>query len=97
IRDKREEINMKDLSEAYDRVMFGLKSNIILNEADKRWTAYHEAGHAIITYLLHPIDDVIKATITPHKGLLGFVSYRPSEESHLDSREYWLATIKVGL
>ena len=94
LRDRRNEINMKDLSEAYDRIAFGMKSNIKMNEKEKLWTAYHEAGHAIIGYLLHPTDDVIKATIIPRKGMLGMVASRPQEELHSSNREDLLADIK---
>lgn len=95
LRSQRVEINNKDLNEAYDRVTFGLKSNIVLTEKEKLWTAYHEAGHAVIAYLEHPTNDVIKATIIPHKGALGFVSQRPVEELHSSNREHLIANIKV--
>ncbi len=97
LRDKRTVINMKDLSEAYDRVTFGDKSNIIMTQEDKLWTAYHEAGHAILAYMIHPKDDVVKATIIPRKGALGFVSHRPTEESYSYNKEYYLARIKICL
>ncbi len=97
LRDRREEITMKDLSVAYDRVIFGLKSNIVLTPEEKIWTAYHEAGHAVIAYLIHPTDDVIKATIIPHRGALGFVSHRPVEELHSANKEKLLADIKVSV
>jgi cell division protease FtsH len=97
LREQRDIITFKDLSAAYDRVIFGSKSNLQLNEAEKEWVAYHEAGHAIIGYLLHPTDDVIKATIIPHKGSLGFVAPRPREEIHIRNREYYLAEIKVSI
>ena len=97
LRDKRPTIMMKDLSEAYDRVTFGMKSNIVLTKEEKIWTAYHEAGHAVIAYLLHPTNDVIKATIIPHKGALGFISQRPVEELHSSHQEHLLANIKVSV
>jgi len=97
IRNKHDAVAYKDLSEAYDRVIFGLKSGIILNEKEKMWTAYHEAGHAIIGYLIHPTDDVIKASIIPRKGSLGMVGQRPAEEIHIRNKEYWLSNIKVCL
>ena len=97
LRESRDKISMKDLSEAYDRVSFGLKSNITLTQKEKEWVAYHEAGHAVIAYLLHPTNDVIKATIIPHKGSLGFVSHRPSEERFCSDREELLAEIKVSI
>ncbi len=97
VRDKRDKITFKDLSEAYDRVMFGLKSEIVLSEKDKRWTAYHEAGHAIIAYLTHPTDDVIKASIIPRKGMLGYVGHRAPEEIYTQSKDWYLANIKTSL
>lgn len=95
LRNQRQTITMKDLSEAYDRVTYGDKSNITMNKEDKRWTAYHEAGHAILAYLIHPKDDVIKATIIPRKGALGFVSHTPREEHYSHNKEYYLAQIKI--
>lgn len=97
LRNKRDNINMKDLSEAYDRITYGNKSNIIMTPEDKKWTAYHEAGHAIITYLLHPKDDVIKATIIPRKGFLGMVSHQPREEYYSHNKEYFMAQIKISI
>ena len=97
LRDKREAINSKDLSDAYDRILYGAKNNTILSPAEKEWVSYHEAGHAIIGYMLHPTDDVIKATIIPRKGYLGFVAPRPREEVHIRNREWFLAKIKVCL
>ena len=97
LRENHEAISFKDLSLAYDRVVFGAKSNLVLSEKDKEWVAYHESGHAIIGYLLHPTDDVIKATIIPHRGALGFVAPQAKEEIYIHNREQYLATIKVNL
>jgi len=97
VRNKREEISYNDLSEAYDRVVFGLKSHIILNQKEKKWVAYHEAGHAIVAYLTHPTDDVIKASIIPHKSALGYIGHRPPEEIYIKNKEWYLANIKTSL
>lgn len=97
LRSQRVTISDKDLSEAYDRVSFGMRSNITLTKEEKLWTAYHEAGHAVIAYLKHPTNDVIKATIIPHRGVLGFISQRPVEELHSSNREHLLASIKVSV
>jgi ATP-dependent metalloprotease FtsH len=97
LRRQTNKISIKDLNEAYDRVSFGLKSNIVMSPEEKLWTAYHEAGHAVIAYLLHPINDVIKASIVPHKGMLGFVSHRSAVEQHGKTKETLLADIKVAL
>ena len=97
LRDRTETITMKHLSDAYDRISFGMKSNITLTQKEKLWTAYHEAGHAVIAYLLHPTNDVIKATIVPRKGMLGSVSQRPAEELHSSDKEQLLANIMVSV
>jgi cell division protease FtsH len=97
LREKRTVICFKDLSKAYDRILYGEKSNTILTDKEKEWVSYHESGHAIIGYLLHPTNDVIKATIIPHKGSLGFVAPRPREEVNIRSKEWYLAEIKVSV
>ncbi len=97
LRDNRDILSFKDLSQAYDRILYGEKSNTILSDAEKEWVSYHEAGHAIIGYLLHPTNDVIKATIIPHKGSLGFVAPRPKDEVNIRSKEWYLAEIKVSV
>ncbi len=94
LRERRDIINSKDLSEAYDRIAFGMKSNITRSDKSKLWTAYHEAGHAIIGYLLHPTDDVIKATVIPRKGFYGAVFSSPQEEYKSSNKEELLADIK---
>lgn len=97
MRDSRTAMNMKDLGDAYERVAFGQKSNIVLSDNEKYWTAYHEAGHAIIYYLIHPTDDVLKASVIPRGGSLGYVFARPSEEMHCPTKDYMLADIKVSI
>ena len=97
VRNRHEKITYKDLSEAYDRVVFGLKSEILLSDKEKVGTAYHEAGHAIIAYLTHPTDDVIKASIIPRKDYLGIVGHRPKEEVYAPTKDWYLANIKTAL
>ena len=97
LRDLRTVICFKDLSTAYDRILYGERSNTILNEKEREWVSYHESGHAIIGYLIHPTNDVIKATIIPHKGALGFVAPRPREEVNIRSKQWYLAEIKVSV
>jgi len=97
VRNKNMMITMKDVSEAYDRVLFGLKSNFQLVEKEKIWVAYHEAGHAIIAYLKNPAMEVVKATIIPRKGYLGYAHPVPREELHIDTRNMLLGDIKTSL
>ncbi|MBN3041210.1 MAG: AAA family ATPase [Candidatus Omnitrophica bacterium] len=97
MRSRREIVTMRDISEAYDRILFGLKSGLQLSEKEKLWVAYHEAGHAIIAYLKHPTTDVVKATIIPRKGYLGYAHPVPREEIHIDTKDIILAKIKTFL
>ncbi len=73
-RERRRKITMKDLEEAADRVMMGpAKKSMVLTEADKRITAYHEAGHALAAHFLEHADGVHKITIMPRGRALGFM------------------------
>jgi len=94
-RNGRDTINMKDLSDAYERVAFGLKSNVIMSDKEKLWTAYHETGHAFLYYMIHPTDDVMKATIIPRRGALGYVFARSEEERHSGDYNLLISEIKV--
>ncbi|UCC94597.1 MAG: AAA family ATPase [Candidatus Omnitrophota bacterium] len=96
-RDGRARVTMRDLSEAYDRVEFGLKSSLQLTDKEKVWTAYHEAGHAIIAYLENPLKDVVKASIIPRRGFLGYAHPVQREEVHVPMKDYYLAEIKTFL
>ncbi|MDD5617929.1 MAG: AAA family ATPase [Candidatus Omnitrophica bacterium] len=97
VRYNKTTVTMKEINEAMDRIELGVKRNIKLNPHEKEMTAYHEAGHAIIAYLLNPTDDVMKASIIPRAGTLGVVYHVPREEIHNYDREKLLAEIKVCL
>lgn len=60
-------------------------------------TAYHEAGHLMITYLCHPLNDVFKASIIERGDVLGVVHYTPREEVHSYDFESIFASIKSAL
>ena len=100
LRADRKLITMADMTEAYDRITIGALSNAQYTEKEKEMTAYHEAGHAIITYLLHPTDEVIKATIRARKNYLGYVYYRPGDDfetgCHIVEEELASITISLG-
>lgn len=96
-RNSREAVTIKDLSEAVERIDLGMKNKITMNERERTMTAYHETGHLIATYLLHPRDDVFKASIIPRKSSLGVVHPTPIEEWHSHDKEALLADIKVCL
>jgi cell division protease FtsH len=96
-RKKKEQIDMKDLSEAMDRIDLGMETNLDMTPRELEMTAYHEAGHAVVIYLMHPTDDVFKVTVKSHQGSLGLVAHLPKEELHSADREKLTADIIVSL
>ena len=97
VRNKKQEISMKEISEAYDRVEMGIKHKIVFSQEEKMKIAYHEAGHAISMYFFAPHKDVFKATILARGDALGFVMPQPREEIHVRTRDQYLGDIKVSL
>ncbi len=97
-RNKHETVTHKDLSEALERIDLGFRIHQKLVPEERRRVAYHETGHLITTYLLHPTDDVFKASIiTRRGGTHGVVWHVPREEHKLDHRDQFLAQIKISL
>ncbi len=97
-RNKHAQVTYKDLSEALERVDLGFKIHQRLAPAERRRVAYHEAGHLVTTYLLHPTDDVFKASIVSRRGgTHGVVYHVPREELKFANRERIIANIKVSL
>jgi cell division protease FtsH len=97
VRNKKDVITMQEISEAMERIELGLRQHIQLSREEKESTAYHEAGHAIITYLLQPQKDVFKVSIIPRKRTAGVSwSHEKEETLSFDQREA-LSSIKCSL
>jgi ATP-dependent Zn protease len=88
---------LEDISEAMERIEIGLKRQLNITPREKEMTAYHEAGHAVVLYMLHPTDDVFKVSIIPRKDYLGLVQHQPKEELYNHTKDKLLADIKVSL
>ncbi len=97
LRNGKESIGWKELSEAMERVDLGIKHRRHFTPQEKERIAYHEAGHLIVMYLLHPTDDVFKASIISRKDTLGVVYHQPREEFYTSDKNRLLANIKVAL
>ncbi|MFH0826358.1 MAG: AAA family ATPase [Candidatus Omnitrophota bacterium] len=97
VRNRKETISMREISEAYDRVEMGIKHKVVFTQKEREKIAYHEAGHAIAMYFFAPHKDVFKATILARGGALGFVMPQPREEIHVRTRDQYLGDIKVSL
>jgi len=96
-RAKKELVTADHLSEAMERIDLGLKRTTKVSEKDRIVTAYHETGHLIVLYLLHPTDDVFKASIIPRGPAGGVVYHLPGEDTHHNNRHRIMANIKVSL
>ena len=84
-------VSQQDFLDAVDRIIGGLerKSNTIMSPAEKRTTAYHEAGHAIVGWLLPYADPVFKVSIIPRGNALGLTWYLPEE------RKNWSRSVMI--
>ncbi len=92
----RDKVMMQDFEDAKDRVMMGPeRRSLVLSPAEKRNTAYHEAGHALAGRMLPNSDPVHKVTIIPRGPSLGLTSMIPKEERHNLSRSYLLTQLRV--
>lgn len=82
-------VEMEDLEEAKDKVMMGTeRKSLALTEEEKRNTAYHEAGHTLVSKLIPGADPVHKVTIIPRGRALGLTTMLPIDEKHTHSRKY---------
>ncbi|MFH1190947.1 MAG: AAA family ATPase [Candidatus Omnitrophota bacterium] len=97
VRNQSALISMKEIDEARERIALGIKRRVKLSEKEKWQTAYHESGHAIITYLLAPSKDVFKITITP-RGPTGGATWIPErEDTFIEDSNNLLSKIKISL
>ena len=96
-RKDRDQIQFSDLSEAMDRIDLGMERKLTMSDYERRLTAYHESGHLVTLYFMHPTDDVFKASIISRGGALGVVHHHPREEYFTEDRNKLLADIKVSI
>ena len=94
-------IEMEDLEEAKDKVMMGVeRKSAIISEKDKRVTAYHEAGHALVAKLLpqgEDVDPVHKVTIIPRGQALGLMQQIPAEDRLNVTADWAQAKIAIAM
>ena len=89
-------VEMGDLEDAKDKVLMGKeRRSVILSEEEKRTTAYHEGGHALVARLLPKSDPVHKVSIIPRGQALGVTMQLPLDEKHNYSKSYLENTLAV--
>ncbi|MBL8162249.1 MAG: ATP-dependent zinc metalloprotease FtsH [Anaerolineae bacterium] len=97
-RRNKKAIGMSELTESMDRVTMGPeRKSRVISERDKVTTAYHEAGHAVLFYLLPHTNPVHKITIVPRGRAGGYVLPLPDEDNFFYSKEYFEDTIAAAL
>ena len=88
-RKKKKSVDMDDFDEAKDKVMIGIqRKSVILSDAEKKVTAYHESGHAVVAALTSGADPIHKVTIIPRGRALGITMQLPIDEKHTYSKDY---------
>ncbi|HEX8963256.1 MAG TPA: ATP-dependent zinc metalloprotease FtsH, partial [Rhodocyclaceae bacterium] len=89
-------VDMEDFERAKDKIMMGAeRRSMIMPEEERRNTAYHESGHALVAKLLPKTDPVHKVTIIPRGRALGLTMQLPTEDRYSQDRIRLLSTISV--
>jgi cell division protease FtsH len=95
-RQNKKEVENIDFEMAKDKVMMGAeRKSMILTDEEKRVTAYHEAGHALMAKLLPGTDPVHKVTIIPRGRALGVTMQLPTDDRHNYSKEFLYNTLAI--
>ena len=95
-RQNKKEVENIDFEMAKDKVMMGAeRKSMILTDEEKRITAYHEAGHALMAKLLPNTDPVHKVTIIPRGRALGVTMQLPTDDRHNYSKEFLYNTLAI--
>jgi cell division protease FtsH len=93
----QERVTEDDFGDALERIVLGAERKIMMSDADRRRTAYHEAGHAIVGMLTPGADPVRKVSIIPRGMALGVTFSAPEADRFNYERHELLAMIKVAL
>ncbi len=93
-RKNKDRVGMEELEAAKDKVLMGTeRKSMIISEEERRDTAYHEAGHALVAKLTPGSDPIHKVSIIPRGQALGVTQQLPTDDRHIYSKEYLLANI----
>jgi cell division protease FtsH len=91
-------VDMEDFEAAKDKVLMGVeRRSMIISEEEKRNTAYHEGGHALVAKLTPGTDPIHKVSIIPRGRALGVTQQLPLDDRYTYSKDYLLKTISVLL
>jgi cell division protease FtsH len=89
-------VDMRDFEDAKDKVMLGVeRRSLVLTEAERKLTAYHEAGHAIVALKIPGSDPVHKVTIVPRGRALGLTASLPEVDRHNYSKDWLIGSLAM--
>ncbi len=92
----RDAVTMADMDNAKDKVLMGVeRKSMIISDEEKRSTAFHEAGHALVATLIPEADPIHKVTIIPRGMALGLTQQLPLDDRYTYSKEYLEAQLSV--
>ena len=95
-RQNKSKIEMDDFEQAKDKVLMGVeRRSMVISDEEKRNTAFHEAGHAMVAKLIPGTDPIHKVTIIPRGMALGVTQQLPIDERHTYSKQYLTNSITV--
>ena len=97
-RRKQESIGFDEFAESIDRVMAGpARKSRVISHHEKEITAFHEAGHALVGYLLPNVDPIAKVTIVSRGVMGGYTKFLPDEDRHLQSLSQFKDQLAVAM
>ncbi|MBO0915799.1 ATP-dependent zinc metalloprotease FtsH [Streptomyces laculatispora] len=88
VKRRQSEVNGADLSDALEKVQLGAERSLVMSDEDRRRTAYHESGHALLGMLQPGADPVRKVTIVPRGRALGVTLSTPDADKYAYTEEY---------
>lgn len=97
IRKNKDKIDMSDFEEARDIILMGHVREETISETEKKITAYHEAGHALVAWRLPGTDPIHKVSIIPRGLAMGVTQLLPEEDRHYYPRTYLMNRLSVAL
>jgi cell division protease FtsH len=97
IKKNKEKIDMSDFEEAKDVILMGSVREETISDTEKRITAYHEAGHALVAWKLPGTDPIHKVSILPRGIAMGVTQLLPEEDRHYYPKTYLMSRLSVAL
>src|SRR5512143_325009 len=97
LRKDKDRLDMSDFEEAMDIILMGSKREETISDAEKKITAYHEAGHTLVAWELPGTDPIYKVSVIPRGMAMGVTQLLPEEDRHYYPKTYLMNKLSVAL